>query len=211
MSARFYDPTTSQFLSRDPLAAMTRSPYGYVYGNPLNAVDPSGLYCLSGVSGHNPDGSEICNGAGEVASNVVNAAVVTSPIGMATQANCVMWVTCPDGSNSVRTETTGGQVVFWGASIALGASLFVATGAGLGVTTALGWGGLGAASLLILPSVVESVAAIAALITGDCDGRLHKAASDASNVPQPKRPASPGQPEPVDPFPPAPISGPPAP
>lgn len=39
----FYDPSTGQFLTRDPLDAATREPYGYVYGNPLNATDPSGL------------------------------------------------------------------------------------------------------------------------------------------------------------------------
>lgn len=33
-----------QFLSRDPLVAATRSPYGYVSDNPLNANDPKGLY-----------------------------------------------------------------------------------------------------------------------------------------------------------------------
>jgi hypothetical protein len=40
---RFYDPATGQFLTRDPLNALTRSAYGYVGGNPLNRVDPSGL------------------------------------------------------------------------------------------------------------------------------------------------------------------------
>jgi hypothetical protein len=39
----FYDPATGQFLTRDPLNALTRSAYGYVGGNPLNRVDPSGL------------------------------------------------------------------------------------------------------------------------------------------------------------------------
>jgi uncharacterized protein RhaS with RHS repeats len=41
---RYYDPATGQFLSRDPLVSLTRSAYGYVYGNPLNATDPSGLW-----------------------------------------------------------------------------------------------------------------------------------------------------------------------
>ena len=41
--ARYYDPTTAQFLSRDAAVASTRSPYGYVGDNPLNATDPSGL------------------------------------------------------------------------------------------------------------------------------------------------------------------------
>jgi len=40
---RYYDPATTQFLSRDPLDALTRSAYGYVRNNPLNGVDPSGL------------------------------------------------------------------------------------------------------------------------------------------------------------------------
>jgi RHS repeat-associated protein len=40
---RYYDPTTSQFLTRDPLDAITRSAYGYVSDNPLNHRDPSGL------------------------------------------------------------------------------------------------------------------------------------------------------------------------
>jgi RHS repeat-associated protein len=43
MRARYYEPTTGSFLSRDPMVATTRSPYGYVAGNPVNAKDPSGL------------------------------------------------------------------------------------------------------------------------------------------------------------------------
>lgn len=33
----------ARFLTRDPLAATTRDPYGYATGNPINAKDPSGL------------------------------------------------------------------------------------------------------------------------------------------------------------------------
>ena len=36
--------TSAQFLSRDPAVATTRSPFGYVGGNPLNLIDPSGRY-----------------------------------------------------------------------------------------------------------------------------------------------------------------------
>lgn len=46
LRARYYDPTTGQFISRDPLTAMTQSPYGYVYDNPLNGTDPLGLFSL---------------------------------------------------------------------------------------------------------------------------------------------------------------------
>jgi RHS repeat-associated protein len=50
MQARYYDPTTAQFLSVDPLVAQTRSPYGYVGGNPVNGSDPSGLNFCGGPS-----------------------------------------------------------------------------------------------------------------------------------------------------------------
>lgn len=43
MRARYYDPTTGQFMGRDPGFAQTKAAYGYVGDNPINARDPSGL------------------------------------------------------------------------------------------------------------------------------------------------------------------------
>jgi RHS repeat-associated protein len=43
LRARYYDPATSQFLTRDPLNDQTRDPYGYTGGNPANRADPTGL------------------------------------------------------------------------------------------------------------------------------------------------------------------------
>jgi RHS repeat-associated protein len=43
LRARYYDPSTAQFLSVDPLVDSTGSPYGYTDGNPLQFVDPLGL------------------------------------------------------------------------------------------------------------------------------------------------------------------------
>lgn len=40
---RYYDPTTGQFVSQDPLVDQTASPYGYANNQPLNSVDPNGL------------------------------------------------------------------------------------------------------------------------------------------------------------------------
>jgi RHS repeat-associated protein len=45
LRARYYDPSTGQFVTRDPANATTREPYGYVADNPLNATDPTGLLC----------------------------------------------------------------------------------------------------------------------------------------------------------------------
>jgi RHS repeat-associated protein len=42
LRARFYDPATAQFLTRDPLEALTRQPYAYALDDPVNLVDPSG-------------------------------------------------------------------------------------------------------------------------------------------------------------------------
>jgi RHS repeat-associated protein len=57
LRARYYDPTTAQFISRDPAVAQTRQPYPYVAGNPLNSTDPSGLdpLCLYAISACGPD------------------------------------------------------------------------------------------------------------------------------------------------------------
>jgi RHS repeat-associated protein len=43
LRAREYDPKTAQFLSRDPLAAISGEPYSYAGDNPLTYGDPSGL------------------------------------------------------------------------------------------------------------------------------------------------------------------------
>jgi len=44
MRARYYDPSTGRFISKDPIGwAGGLNLYGYVGGNPVNFVDPSGL------------------------------------------------------------------------------------------------------------------------------------------------------------------------
>jgi RHS repeat-associated protein len=40
---RYYDPITTQFLTRDPLATITRALYNYAANDPLNRMDPLGL------------------------------------------------------------------------------------------------------------------------------------------------------------------------
>lgn len=52
LRARYYDPTTSNFLTLDPLVAATGDPYSYTSGDPIDGSDASGLdvcwgnYCL---------------------------------------------------------------------------------------------------------------------------------------------------------------------
>jgi RHS repeat-associated protein len=47
LRARYYDPGTGQFLTKDPAFAITRSPYGYTLDNPLLFQDPYGLFSWS--------------------------------------------------------------------------------------------------------------------------------------------------------------------
>jgi RHS repeat-associated protein len=54
LRARYYEPATGQFLTRDPLASLTRSAFGYAKSNPLNSADPTGLCVASSVTG-NPE------------------------------------------------------------------------------------------------------------------------------------------------------------
>src|SRR5690606_27974757 len=41
--ARYYDPKISVWLSVDPLAEETMTPYQYTYQNPINLTDPTGM------------------------------------------------------------------------------------------------------------------------------------------------------------------------
>lgn len=49
LRARYYDPATGQFLSRDPAVSATRAPYTYALNDPVNDLDPSGLECAAHI------------------------------------------------------------------------------------------------------------------------------------------------------------------
>jgi RHS repeat-associated protein len=58
LRGRYYDPSTGQFLTPDPGYATTLARYGYAQDDPVNASDPSGLFC---IAGHDPNGA--CRGS----------------------------------------------------------------------------------------------------------------------------------------------------
>jgi len=49
LRARYYDPGTGNFLTRDPINPITRHPYSYTEANPLNTTDPTGLITLAEI------------------------------------------------------------------------------------------------------------------------------------------------------------------
>ena len=51
LRARYYDPSTAQFLTVDPVVNTTHTPYAYVADDPLNSTDPSGLIGIGACDG----------------------------------------------------------------------------------------------------------------------------------------------------------------
>jgi RHS repeat-associated protein len=74
LRARSYDPTTAQFLSRDPMVATTRAPYAYTGDNPLNRIDPNGLgWCRDNA---HADGQACSTVAGSTYSGPTKSCIV---------------------------------------------------------------------------------------------------------------------------------------
>jgi RHS repeat-associated protein len=145
LRARYYDPTSAQFLSRDPMFAATRSPYGYVSGNPLNSIDPSGLCDFLDVPCHVAEVAAAAAAAAKSAWDAVGGQAV-SWAGDIRNAlpNCTVF----DGSSCQPILGAGGACFSGSIFAGIGAqgSICVASSHGqLGVTFTGGYGfGLGA-------------------------------------------------------------------
>ena len=70
LRARYYDPATGQFISRDPALSSTWEPYGYAANNPLNLTDPTGL-CF----GFGPSSNGICDYIRDNVSSAAHAVI----------------------------------------------------------------------------------------------------------------------------------------
>lgn len=97
---RYYDPTTANFLTPDPLRDLTKSPYAYTHGNPLQFVDPLGLWGWNPREWSGSNYDTIALGATAVAltatllaagsaATVVGAPVAAALAGVATFAQSV--------------------------------------------------------------------------------------------------------------------------
>jgi RHS repeat-associated protein len=68
LRARFYDPATAQFLTRDPIEPLTRQPYTYASSNPLGYSDPTGLFAFAvPLACGTPVTAALCAGAASAA------------------------------------------------------------------------------------------------------------------------------------------------
>src|SRR5690606_4005091 len=85
LRARYYDPTTGQFTTRDPITPLTRSPHAYVGSNPLNLVDPIGAWGIP------PSWSGIVN-PGTVATSLAVVACIVGGFALCVGASMGAWV-----------------------------------------------------------------------------------------------------------------------
>jgi len=108
LRARYYDPATAQFLTRDPLAGLTQQPYAYTADDPLNALDLTGLctnfdpLCWSGQAAG--EAWNITSGVGQFGYHVGRRLYRSSP------ANA--W-TNPNDYNYVWRQNTAVAGVVW--------------------------------------------------------------------------------------------------
>ncbi len=98
---RYYDSTTGQFVTVDPVVDASESTYGYVDGNPISNSDPTGLLCLLG---RNPNGS--CRG-GSQARKVVSVVHTASSLGAAAAGGCAIVAGLSIVGNAGLSEACG--------------------------------------------------------------------------------------------------------
>ena len=81
LRARYYDPSTGQFLTLDPMVTVTRQPYAYADDNPIAETDATGncgLLCIGGIV---LGGISLVTGVGEVVGVAVTIGETTVSLG----------------------------------------------------------------------------------------------------------------------------------
>ncbi|HEX6699542.1 MAG TPA: RHS repeat-associated core domain-containing protein [Gaiellaceae bacterium] len=135
LRARYYDPQTAQFLTRDPLAPLTQDAYGYSEENPLNWADPLGLGCgwtspwdcvWDAVKWA---WNEVSSHADEISTVSANLALASSIVGCEPCAAVLGGISLVTGAISTGQEIKDGDYVWAaidGATALLGSSKYLA-------------------------------------------------------------------------------------
>jgi RHS repeat-associated protein len=129
MRARYYDPSTAQFLSRDPAFALTREPYAYAHDNPVNNIDPSGLCDWWDLGCHANEAKQWASRNTQLLASTARIADFTAELASTTAVFCAV-------AAGVSAPTGVGAVVFGGCAafatgVAIGATLSAAALHGL--------------------------------------------------------------------------------
>jgi RHS repeat-associated protein len=106
MRARYYDPASGQFISQDPEAPVTHTPYTYASNDPIDLKDPTGLddaplglegaKLFSTYCDANPDNCPNAPGLSSLVNGVLNGIHDAGPFGeIAAIAGCLSEVVGP--------------------------------------------------------------------------------------------------------------------
>jgi RHS repeat-associated protein len=127
LRARYYDPTTSQFLTLDPALSKTMSPYAYVSGNPLNGADPSGLDSNCSIFAFwandwcAAEGAQTDTGKAVIAGGLIAATVVTGGAAGAALGGTELTIGGGGALAFAGGGAAGGAVVISGSALSAGA------------------------------------------------------------------------------------------
>ncbi|MFG2440951.1 RHS repeat-associated core domain-containing protein [Streptomyces sp. NPDC048508] len=114
MGARYYDSRTGRFNQNDP-SGKEKNPYLYAEGDPVNRIDPTGLFSLGGNFG-----AALVGGAALVVGTLLGGPVVGG-----TAAGCAGAFVSEQNSGSTVGESLQACAV-WGAVGGVAAALLVA-------------------------------------------------------------------------------------
>jgi RHS repeat-associated protein len=145
LRARYYNPTTAQFITKDPAAARTREAHGYASNNPTNLTDPSGLWpwdgmCVSGINcpdrGERPIGEIWASKHPEAAQQALDFLSGVSSVNPVTVATDALGLTdTSEGACTTSGWYRTGQISMLAADLTIGGSAAwsrVNSGRGLG-------------------------------------------------------------------------------
>jgi RHS repeat-associated protein len=138
LRARYYDPSTAQFLTVDPANDLTGQPYEYATANPVNATDPAGMddcgwnpacYAAEAASAAAAAAASAWNATGGKAVGAVQGFFQQDPRCPASVQPLGGWQ-CSAAVGVVRAATNP-TVHAWSGHIAAFCALLSETGAGL--------------------------------------------------------------------------------
>jgi RHS repeat-associated protein len=185
--ARYYDPSTAQFLTVDPKVATTLSPYGYVQGDPINSTDPSG----GGDTGcANPNNAKACIAEAQRIASEPGICLRNPFGGNNGNGGCESYLSTSQGVTAIGISLSIGSVIatggaalpaeldisafgLSGGSLALGGSILGIGGAGVDIPQCISgnqaacagaWLG-GAGAILGLPAIAAGYLGVGAAST----------------------------------------------
>ena len=139
LRARYYDPTTAQFINVDPIVALTGQSYSYAGNDPLNLADPLGLTWWNPTTWSAHTWTAVGIGLGAVALAATGVGLVAE--GTAAVVSTAGGIVAAAGATAIDYNpcVNGGDAVACGGlALGVGGLAFASGGAALDVLVAVG-------------------------------------------------------------------------